>query len=595
MTKENYPDNVIYKYILPFFACWGIQLATGITVRNPLTVVLFVCFCAVNKWLSGYKYVKKTTLPMIPLTHGVSLGVGGLVTFLLYKDRTAQFTSGLFRLLTVLILFVGFYALGVILIRLALHLCLKDNFEKKPGEEVTTSEKELTPSLEYLIFIITAFVCLLMYLPYYLYEYPGIMTADSLVQYEQIIGETAYSNHHPVIHTLTIKLFYELGVKLMGDSIGGIACYTLFQMIFISLCSAFAVREVIRVEQKVVVWHVVLAIAFFALMPFNAVFAVTVWKDVPFAGIAVLLSCHIIEMYRKRQDRIRLTDYFGFILLSVLFMLYRSNAFFAFIPFAVLFVIAFREKLTASIVVVAVSIAIVVAVKGPVFKAYGVTSPDFVESLSVPLQQVARVLVDDGNVSEDDLGLIDQVIDRTYVKELYVPNYADNIKELVRAGHPEVLESNKGQYLGLYLRLFSRNAISYIKAWYDLEGGYIYPDVAYSVGDVDGIMANDMGLYSMPIIGGKFIKVKEILIKLSDFMPIYGMFFSIGAYMWGIVAGLYFVIKHRNITLIHILMLLLVATLLIAAPVVDFRYGYAYVLTMPVWLSLPFMQGKKGV
>ena len=49
--------------------------------------------------------------------------------------------------------------------------------------------------------------------------------------------------------------------------------------------------------------------------------------------------------------------------------------------------------------------------------------------------------------------------------------------------------------------------------------------------DVDGSMPNDLGVYSEPIIGGKFIKIKEILIKLSDFMPLYGMLFSIGAYL----------------------------------------------------------------
>ena len=117
--------------------------------------------------------------------------------------------------------------------------------------------------------------------------------------------------------------------------------------------------------------------------------------------------------------------------------------------------------------------------------------------------------------------------------------------------------------------------------------------MAYSVGDVDGIMSNDMGLYASPIIGGRFIKVKEILLKLGDFMPIYGMLFSIGAYFWGLLITLIVAVrKKRNITL-HILMLLIVATLLIASPVVDFRYGYAYVLTMPIWTVLALFGKNK--
>ena len=89
------------------------------------------------------------------------------------------------------------------------------------------------------------------------------------------------------------------------------------------------------------------------------------------------------------------------------------------------------------------------------------------------------------------------------------------------------------------------------------------------------------------------IKVKEILLKLGDFMPIYGMLFSIGAYFWGLLITLIVAVRRkRNIT-IHILMLLIVATLLIASPVVDFRYGYAYVLTMPIWTVLALFGKNK--
>ena len=40
----------------------------------------------------------------------------------------------------------------------------------------------------------------------------------------------------------------------------------------------------------------------------------------------------------------------------------------------------------------------------------------------------------------------------------------------------------------------------------------------------------------------------------------------------------------RKPVLCKILLLLQVGTLLIAAPVVDFRYGYSLVMTMPLWI-----------
>ena len=591
---SDHLERWLKEYLPALMGCWALQLIMGITVRNPLTVVLFVCIYFLNKWTFDFKFVKKPSALWILLIETVPVFLSILITYLMYGRLTAQFTSSLFKILTIIILFTGTFILFSILCMMMWRILKKDLFEKKEKAAYAVSSKQLTEAGERKVFVLTAVICLLGYLPYYLYEYPGIMTADSLVQYQQIVGITGYSNHHPVVHTLLIKLFYRIGLALTGDKIAGIATYTLVQMLFMALCAAVAVREMVRIEKKIVPAHVAPAIFFFAFVPFNAVFAVTIWKDVPFAGIAVLLSCLIAEMFRKREMGVRVIDYILFFVLSVFFMLFRSNAFFAMIPFMAVFICAFRKKIAPAVITALVAIVTVAVIKGPVFDAAHVARPDFTESLSVPLQQVARVLVSDADISDDDLALIDAVIDRTYVKELYVAGYADNIKELVRAGHPEVLEANKGRYFGLWFRLFLQNPGLYVRSWYDLTGGYIYPDVAYAVGDVDGIMSNDMGLYSMPIIGGKFIKIKEILIKLSDFMPIYGMLFSIGAYFWGLLITLIIGIKKKNNTLIHILMLLLVATLLVASPVVDFRYGYAYVLTAPVWLMLALSGNEKG-
>jgi hypothetical protein len=71
-------------------------------------------------------------------------------------------------------------------------------------------------------------------------------------------------------------------------------------------------------------------------------------------------------------------------------------------------------------------------------------------------------------------------------------------------------------------------------------------------------------------------------------MPLYGMLFSIGAYCWGLLAALILAVRKRRNVLPHILMFMLVLTLLIAAPVVDFRYGYAYVLAFPLLAVVSF-------
>ncbi len=580
------------NYLTAFLGVWAIQLTVGITVRNLLTVVLFVCLFVLKGRIERSSYTGKRSPMKTCLYYLFIIPFALIMARLFYVHASEGFTSSLFKMLTFVILFSGYYSLIDFALRILARVLFRDIFEKKDVEDSDGEGKEwhLCRKNEIMLFVVTFFTCLICYLPYFLYEFPGIMTADSLVQYGQVIGKEPLSNHHPVIHTFLIKFFYEIGMALTGDPIKAISFYTVFQMLFICLCNGLSTVELARIRGNISRKYAILSVAFFAIIPFNAVFAVTMWKDVPFAGIASLLSCKLVEMYRSRKE-LKIRDFITLSVLFVLFSLFRSNGFYAFVVFIPFLLYFFRENIKGIIGCAFVSLAIVFLIKGPVFESMAVKEPDFTESLSLPLQQVACVLVNDGRVDDNDLEMIDEVVDRTYIDQLYAPNFADNIKELVRAGNPSVIENNKGGYFFLWLRIGAKNPGLYLKAWFDLEGGYVYPDVAYIVGDVDGIMSNSMGLYSAPVIGGKFIKVKEILLKLSDFMPLYGMLFSIGAYFWGLVLCSALSAKKEGLQPVNILMLLVVATLLIAAPLVDFRYGYSYVCTMPLWVAQAF--GKK--
>ena len=520
---------------------------------------------------------------------------GALAAFGLsqYVIADLSFGSGIFNILVIWIILVGYWLLTRLILKSIIEI--RHGAHKEKSEHISSREDNFSGLVRATapynrvfgkrIFIITAVVCFICYLPYFLYEFPGIMTADSMVQLDQATGQDLLTNHHPVIHTFIIGIFYKLGLLVTGNRpTFAIAFYTFFQMIFMCLCCGAAVKETLRIVKKRSYRFAFALMFFYALIPFNPVFAVTIWKDVPFAGIAMLLCIVITEILRK-GEKSKVSDFVKFTILSILFCLFRSNAWYAYLIFAVAFVISMRRiRLKQALISVITCVVIVLIIKIPVFNALNIPGPDFTESLSVPLQQVARVLVNDRAVAEEDLAMIDEVIDRTYIHELYAPGFADNIKELVRAGHPEVLENNKAGYLGLWLRLGCQYPGDYLDAWFDLNGGYIYPNVEYKVADADGVMDNIHGIIWNPLFGGKFIKVKEILIKLSDFMPIYGMLFSAGIYTWALVFSIVRAIRRKKSILIQTLMLLLILTLLIAAPLVTFRYAYAVVMTWPLWL-----------
>ncbi|MCR4787433.1 MAG: hypothetical protein K5888_02500, partial [Lachnospiraceae bacterium] len=77
-------------------------------------------------------------------------------------------------------------------------------------------------------------LCLIFFLPYFLYQFPGIMTPDSIVQYEQVLHIKPYSNHHPWVHTLMLEFFYDIGYAFTRNPNISASFYTVAQMVFMA-------------------------------------------------------------------------------------------------------------------------------------------------------------------------------------------------------------------------------------------------------------------------------------------------------------------------------------------------------------------------
>mgnify|MGYP003375997147 CR=1 FL=1 len=120
------------------------------------------------------------------------------------------------------------------------------------------------------------------------------MTPDSLSQYSQAMGLTGYSNHHPVVHTLIIRFFLTLGNALFHDPYAAIACYTGAQMLIMALLLLHCICILYRrgAGKRLCL----LFLLFYALVPYNALFAVTMWKDVLFSGVMLLFALSVYEL-----------------------------------------------------------------------------------------------------------------------------------------------------------------------------------------------------------------------------------------------------------------------------------------------------------
>lgn len=427
-------------------------------------------------------------------------------------------------------------------------------------------------------------LCMLCWLPYYLYQYPGIMTPDSINQFEQVLGVIPYNNHHPFAHTMVFALLYKAAFALTGDMVVSVGFYTFAQMCLLSAGMAFFIST-LR-QQRIRPFVLLLFTAFYALIPYHAVFSVTIWKDIPFAAAVLFFNCLLLRLILRGS--LLLHERILLLFSGMMICLFRSNGWYAFlvvVPFLLFF---FRKQKRQVYPCLLVTLLLCVLIKYPVMNHFQVTQPDLIESLCIPTQQIAAVLCNDRELTAEERGLIENVIDLTYIKELYNPTFADNMKELVRAGDQEYLASHKKEFFNLWISLGLRYPGDYLDAYIQQTYGYWYPDSFYLVAEAEGVSATELGVSTRHLIGGPLVvKGKELAIKLGSIVPIYGTLWSMGVACWVLLFSIGTVLVRRETRkfLCYLPSVLLLFTVLIATPVAtEFRYVYFMVYSMPFYL-----------
>lgn len=603
MLKKT--DRTLLLHLLQsFLTTWALMKASRMEPGNILTFVFFLLA------FFFYRHVNRR-MALIEISNRLSLAAAVVFTILYmavdYPHYIELLTSRLYRLIVLTVIFAGFVSLLYnLLLFLFSYTCDKELLQKRLLTRYQDAMYIHNGPHKRLSACISAFVnfgrnhtalcaflsCMLCWLPYYLYQYPGIMTPDSINQFEQVLGLIPYSNHHPWVHTLVFGFFYRLGYALTGDMVSAVSLYTFFQMCllagsigyFISTLRAHRIRPFV----------LCLITGFYALIPYHAVFSVTIWKDIPFAAAVLLFGCSILRL-SVRDDR-NAGNLIVFSISGVMICLFRSNGWYAFLLALPFLLIGFRKKAKMIYPLLLLILCSAAIVKYPVMRAFQVEQPDFIESVSIPMQQITSVICNDRPLTAEETALIEEVVDLTYIHELYNPGFADNIKELVRAGHQDYLVAHKKEFFRLWLDLGLRYPGDYLTAYVNQTYGYWYPDSFYLVAEAEGVSATELGVSHTPLIGGPLVvKGKEIAIKLGSMVPIYGTLWSMGVACWVLLFSICVVIIRGEYykLICYLPSAALLLTVLIATPVsTEFRYVYFMVVCLPFYLITAMLPGE---
>ncbi len=436
-------------------------------------------------------------------------------------------------------------------------------------------------------FFIAWGVIALCWLPYWLTLYPCVVSGDTMTQYHQVLtGE--FSNHHPIVHTLSLGASTWIAGLVGGSETQGFAGYALAQLIGLSAVLAWVV---VSIRQRLRgVWVTLLALAYCALNPIHAVYAITLWKDIPFSALATLMVLILLRAAETRGETLRSRGAFiGLIVvwLGLLFM--RTNGI-AVVLCAAVALIAFCAPIRKRLcIATATLLAVYLLVQGPVFSALGLAQPSATETLSIPMQQVAMVAHKQLPLTEQETQAIERVMPIDEMRRLHDPIRIDNIK-FSPLFQSQALRDHPGEYARLWVQLGFRYPAAYLEAYNLQTYRYWYADqVVYF-----GIAPNYSGH-----AWTEFIKTKPLTSTFSFLqnvdiatwsirLPMLSLVFSQGLQIWYVLAAMACLWARRKSRYILALLPLLAiwTQLMLATPYAETRYIYALYCCMPLSLAL---------
>jgi hypothetical protein len=437
-------------------------------------------------------------------------------------------------------------------------------------------------------FLITGLIILVAWIPVWLAYYPGLFAYDVMTQIPQ--AENGYSVALPLLHTLFLNFFYyTVGGEIFQNYSTGIAWCTVVQMVIfafmLSYIHLFFKRCCINKKLRVIL------IAITSLFPVFPVLAISMTKDIFFAGFfGMLFTClgywELNAEKTKKSIEINIV-YFISVAGTILF---RANGVYAVAAMCVVVVLSLGKKSKKIIFLTLLSFVSSVLLLNGVKAGLSAEDSSKNDVLSILYQQLAYVYaVDYEELSDEDRADIELIIPRvTY----YNPNNADPVKFTGTAS------DNMDCFVDLYFRLLKKYPLQYVQAFMHTNLGYFYifdttnanNVYGYGLDGRQGYLLTDTK-YGFDVVHETKFKpletLYENLFSANEYQKIFPLFVmcSLAVYFWTIVLMFFRMLELKNWRIVSSMTLVLVlgATSLLA-PCALIRYIFPYILCIPTMI-----------
>lgn len=473
-----------------------------------------------------------------------------------------------------------------------------------------SGKTEISPRRMWLLYSLLIFLC---WLPVFLAYYPSVFAYDAEGQLYQVIAHD-YSTHHPLLHTLFLGAFFRLGGAL-GSYSAGMAVHSVAQMAL--MASAFGWALSYLYQKEIPRGTRIILLLFYGLFPANSVLALSTTKDVLFSALVMLTTLCFYRMVCDRGMHAGRGKQTAYLVLTVLMLLFRNNAVYAFVVSAPVLYLGIRKWLggeegknekagerdaeggeAAHIRCLRMTLLVIALFALCSFSLKALThahsgSPR--EMLSVPLQQMARTRVAAEEELEPQMRLeLEQYIPSEWVFAAYDPHLADPVKN--RA----VIHDDPKGLIETWIRLGLKHPAIYIDAFLDNSLGLWYVlDTShaqvYGIGTESGFGYLSTDNRTMPagceivehslIPGLRALMEKIVSDNAYSRLPVVWLFFAPAFYWWllylYLVTALY---RKRYLQILPAVFPTAYFLTLLLSPTVLVRYMYPLMVTIPVIL-----------
>jgi len=437
------------------------------------------------------------------------------------------------------------------------------------------------------IFFAIPVVLILLWLPYILSYFPGGLYIDTMSSIWQAIGWQELHNQHPLLYTLIIKTF----VLVFGVEVA-LKFFSIAQVIAMSTIISGFIYWLYRKNIRYI--YIVLVTLFFGIFNLIPLYAVSIWKDVPFCLALFLLVLLIAEIVYQNSRNIKYKKTILFYAIVItLVNFFRNNGIHITIVVTLMLFLIYRKnvKMKWFMIISGAVIAISIFVQGYVFNRLDLNITG-TNTISVPLQQVAYVVATDGNLTDEQVDFINEMCHVETIKELYCPMVVDSLKD-PSIFNDKFLHKNQTEFLKLWFQIFLQNPKAYIEAYLLNTLGFWDVNKSHMTAYIS---AENWGLPSELTISEQKDYIQRVtgLSIRENITPTKAI--SSAVFLFILLFSMLITIykkRYKNL-LIYMPALLTWLTIMVATPLAfSLRYVYILVLMVPFSALIPFLKTKE--